>query len=33
VDKNPAFPPAVEALKMEGILPRRVRLAFNTNTP
>jgi transposase-like protein len=26
VDKNPAFPPAVEALKMEGILPRRVRL-------
>src|SRR6476620_752904 len=26
VDKNPAFPPAVEALKMEGMLPRRVRL-------
>jgi transposase, IS6 family len=26
VDKNPAFPPAVEALKIEGILPRRVRL-------
>jgi transposase-like protein len=26
VDKNPAFPPAVEALKMEGILPRRVHL-------
>ena len=26
VDKNPAFPPAVEALKAEGILPRRVRL-------
>jgi len=26
VDKNAAFPPAVEALKMEGILPRRVRL-------
>jgi transposase, IS6 family len=26
VDKNPAFPPAVEALKMEGVLPRRVRL-------
>jgi len=26
VDKNPAFPPAVEALKGEGILPRRVRL-------
>jgi transposase-like protein len=25
VDKNPAFPPAVEALKAEGILPRRVR--------
>ena len=26
VDQNPAFPPAVEALKAEGILPRRVRL-------
>ena len=26
VDKNPAFPPAVEALKAEGTLPRRVRL-------
>ena len=26
VDKNPAFPPAMEALKGEGILPRRVRL-------
>jgi transposase-like protein len=26
VDKNPAFPPAVEKLKKEGILPRRVRL-------
>jgi transposase, IS6 family len=26
VDKNPAFPPAVETLKAEGILPRRVRL-------
>ena len=26
VDKNPAFPPAVEAPKAEGILPRRVRL-------
>ena len=26
VDKNPAFPPAVEELKGEGILPRRVRL-------
>ncbi len=26
VDKNPAFPPAVEALKTEGILARRVRL-------
>ena len=26
VDKNPAFPPAVEALKAEGILPRRVLL-------
>src|SRR6476469_5837356 len=26
VDKNPAYPPAVEALRMEGILPRRVRL-------
>ena len=26
VDKNPAFPPAVEKLKTEGILPRRVRL-------
>ena len=26
VDKNPAFPPAVDALKAEGILPRRVLL-------
>ena len=26
VDKNPAFPPAVEALKAEGVLPRRVLL-------
>ena len=26
VDKNPAFPPAVEALKADGTLPRRVRL-------
>jgi transposase-like protein len=26
VDKNPAFPPAVENLKTEGVLPRRVRL-------
>ena len=26
VDKNPAFPPAVEALKAEGVLPRRVHL-------
>ena len=26
VDRNPAFPPAVEALKAEGMLPRRVRL-------
>jgi transposase-like protein len=26
IDKNPAFPPAVEALKAEGVLPRRVRL-------
>jgi transposase-like protein len=26
VDKNPAFPSAVEALKAEGILPRRVLL-------
>ena len=26
VDKNPAYPAAVEALKEEGILPRRVRL-------
>jgi transposase, IS6 family len=26
VDKNAAFPPAVEALKAEGIMPRRVRL-------
>jgi transposase, IS6 family len=26
VDKNPAFPPAVEALKAEGVPPRRVRL-------
>src|SRR4051812_3218237 len=26
VDKNPAYPAAVEALKAEGYLPRRVRL-------
>ena len=26
VDKHPAFPPAVEALKEEGALPQRVRL-------
>jgi len=26
VDKNPAYPAAVEALKEEGFLPRRVRL-------
>ena len=26
VDKNPAYPTAVEALKAEGTLPRRVRL-------
>ena len=26
VDKNAAFPPAVEALKADGTLPRRVRL-------
>jgi transposase, IS6 family len=26
VGKNPAFPPAVAALKAEGVLPRRVRL-------
>jgi len=26
VDKNPAFPAAIEALKAEGFLPRRVRL-------
>ena len=26
MDRNPAFPPAVEALKAEGMLPRRVRL-------
>jgi transposase-like protein len=26
VDKNPAHPAAVEALKEEGVLPRRVRL-------
>jgi transposase, IS6 family len=26
VDKNPAYPAAVEALKEEGALPRRVRL-------
>jgi transposase-like protein len=26
VDKNPAYPAAVEALKQEGVLPRRVRL-------
>jgi transposase-like protein len=26
VDKNPAYPAAVEALKEEGTLPRRVHL-------
>jgi transposase, IS6 family len=26
VDKNPAYPAAVEVLKAEGALPRRVRL-------
>jgi transposase-like protein len=26
VDKNPAYPAAVDALKTEGVLPRRVRL-------
>jgi transposase-like protein len=26
VDKNPSYPAAVEALKSEGVLPRRVRL-------
>src|SRR4051812_31110503 len=26
VDKNPAYPAAIEALKAEGCLPRRVRL-------
>jgi len=26
VDKNPAYPAAVDALKAEGALPRRVRL-------
>ena len=26
VDKNPAYPAAVEEMKAEGILPRRVRL-------
>ena len=26
VDKNPAYPSAVEALKAEGVLPRRVLL-------
>ena len=26
VDKNAAYPPAIEALKQEGVLPRRVRL-------
>jgi hypothetical protein len=26
VDQNPVFPPAVEKLKTEGVLPRRVRL-------
>jgi hypothetical protein len=26
VDKNPVFPAAIEALKTEGVLPRRVRL-------
>ena len=26
VDKNPAYPAAVEALKADGIIPRRVAL-------
>ena len=26
VDKNPAYPAAVEALKADGVMPRRVRL-------
>ena len=26
VDKNPAYPAAVDALKTDGVLPRRVRL-------
>ena len=26
VDKNPAYPAAVEALKGEGLLPQRIRL-------
>jgi IS6 family transposase len=26
VDKNPAYPAAIRALKREGVLPRRVRL-------
>ena len=26
MDKNPAYPAAVEALKAEHVLPRRVRL-------
>ena len=26
VDKNAAYPPAIKALKQEGVLPRRVRL-------
>src|SRR5580698_2662621 len=26
VDKNPAYPAAVEALKADGVIPRRVRL-------
>jgi transposase-like protein len=30
VDKNPAFPHAVEALKMEGILPQRVEQDHRT---
>ena len=31
VDKNPAYPAAVEALKSDGTLPRRVRVRrFNT---
>ena len=30
VDKNPAYPAAIRALKREGILPGRVRLRHRT---